>query len=458
LRKNILGINCKVPTTKKKRVNYINFDNAASTPPLFSVIKETESFMQWYAGVHRGSGFKSLVASKTYDQCYQTIGRFVNVDLENNTVIMVKNTTEAINKLAYRLQLSKGDIVISSVMEHHSNDLPWRQKAKVEYIGLNQEGLLCQTELENKLRRYYPRVKLVAICGASNVTGQLNDIHQIAALAHKYGTPILVDAAQLIPHHPIDMKDDRNPMHIDFLAFSGHKIYAPFGSGCLIGPKKLFLQGDPEYAGGGMVKLVFKDKVWWADLPEREEAGSPNVAGTFALAKTLGYLEGIGMHNISAYERSLTDYTIDKLKQIPNITIYGTGPRVGVISFNLAGIPHALVGAILCYETGIGTRTGCFCAQNYVRKLLNHDENSNYISLIENRQQYKIPGMVRISFGAYNTRSEVDKIINYLYRISENKKHYLNSYYYSPADNQFFPPQHSWINKWVDKTIQNNFA
>lgn len=457
-RKNIAGIDCRVPTTTKRSVPYTNFDNAASTPPLLSVIKETENFMQWYSGVHRGTGLKSLIASKTYDLCHQIIANFVKVNLENNTVIMVKNTTEAINKLAYRLQLKKGDVVISSMMEHHSNDLPWRQKAKVEYIILDKDGRLCRADLEKKLRRYYPRVKLVAVSGASNVTGQLNDIYELAALAHQYTAPILVDAAQLIPHHAVDMKADHDPLHLDYLAFSGHKVYAPFGSGCLIGPKTTFMASEPEYTGGGTAKIVFPEKIWWADLPDREEAGSPNLVGTFALAKTLQYLENIGIKKIASYEKSLTDYTLAKLAQIPGITIYGTTPRVGVISFNMAGMPHALVGAILCYEAGIGVRTGCFCAQNYVRILLQSDEKAMPISPINNEQLDKLPGMVRISLGAYNTKEEVDKLISYLHRIALNRRQYLKDYHYSSASNQFFPLHQPWINDWVEKTVQRNFA
>ncbi len=456
-RKNITGINCQVPTVTGRKVSYINFDNAASTPPLLSTVKETEAFMQWYSGVHRGTGYKSLIASKSYDHCHKIIGDFVKVNLDQNTVIMVKNTTEAINKLSYRLQLNKGDIIISSVMEHHSNDLPWRQKAQVEYIESDDDGRLCLDDLKKKLRRYSPRVKLVAICGASNVTGHLNRIHDFAHLAHQYGTPVLVDAAQLIPHNPIDMKDDNDPCHIDYLAFSGHKIYAPYGSGCLIGPKNIFMASEPEYKGGGTVKLVFPHKIWWADLPEREEAGSPNVIGTYALAKTLQFMENIGMEKIASYEKSLTDYALAKLNQVPGIKIYGTSPRVGVISFNLADLPHALVGAILCYEAGIGVRTGCFCAQTYVRKLLHKDKNTIRLSPTDDYYLDKMHGMVRISLGAYNTEKEIDTLVSHLHTIAINRRYYFKEYNYSSFNNQFFPANKKWLNKWVEKTVQANF-
>jgi selenocysteine lyase/cysteine desulfurase len=456
-RKNIAGIKTQVPTISGKKMAYINFDNAASTPPLISTIKETQAFMQWYSGVHRGTGYKSIIASKAYDFCHQIVGKFVKANLENNTVIMVKNTTEAINKLSYRLPLNKNDIVISSVMEHHSNDLPWRQKAHVEYIGLDEAGNLCMEDLEKKLRRLYPRVKLLAICGASNVTGQLNKIHDFAYLAHKYDTPIFVDCCQLIPHNPIDMKDDHDPYHIDYLAFSGHKIYSPYGSGCLIGPKKTFMANEPEYKGGGTVKMVLPHKIWWADLPEKEEAGSPNVIGAFALAKSLQLMESIGMEKVAAYEKFLTDYALAKLKNIPGITIFGTSPRVGVISFNLAGLHHALVGAALCYEAGIGVRTGCFCAQPYVRKLLLLDKKPVLASPSLNDNWSKMPGMVRISLGAYNTTKEIDILVKHLHRIALNRRHYLKEYYYSTAKNEFLPRNNNELNKWIDRTVMANF-
>lgn len=438
-RKNVIGIDKKVPVLNGKHVNYINLDNAASTPALKPVMKDIQDFLTYYSGVHRGTGFKSLKASHIYEKCHENIGRFVGADMDNNTVIMVKNTTEAINKLSYRLSFFRGDIVLSTVMEHHSNDLPWRNKAIVKYADIDQKGLLNMSDLENKLKAYYPKVKLVAVCGASNVTGHINHIHQIAELAHQYKAKILVDAAQLIAHKPIDMKQDQDPQHIDYLAFSGHKVYAPFGSGVLIGPKETFSKGAPEYVGGGTVSMVTLDRVYWAKLPNREEAGSPNVVGTYALSRTLEYLQSLNMNQIDKYEQDLTIYALNKLKEVPSIIIYGTTPRVGVISFNIEDIHHSLVGSVLCYEAGIGVRTGCFCAQPYVRKLLGEKAVEEHVRYYEKNDTSLIPGMVRISIAAYNTREEIDYLVEWLKKISLKKNTFKRRYKFNPALNTYVP-------------------
>lgn len=436
-RKNIIGINQKVPVLNGKSVNYVNLDNAASTPALRPIMNYVEDFLTWYSGVHRGTGFKSLKTSHIYELCHERIGHFLGADMDRNTVIMVKNTTEAINKLSYRLNFFRGDVILSTVMEHHSNDLPWRNKATVKYVDIDRHGFLNMVDLENKLKAYYPKVKLVAVCGASNVTGHINDIHKIAELAHQYKAKILVDAAQLVAHKPIDMKPDHDPRHIDYLAFSGHKIYAPFGSGVLIGPKETFSKGSPEYVGGGTVSMVTLDNAYWANLPNREEAGSPNVVGAYALSKTLDYLQSLNMNHIDNYEQDLTTYALNQLKEVPSIIIYGTTPRVGVISFNIENIHHSLVGSILCYEAGIGVRTGCFCAQPYVRKLLGEKEMEDHLRYYEDSSIDKIPGMVRISIGAYNTKEEIDYLIDWLKRISLRKNTFKRQYRFNPTLNTY---------------------
>ncbi|WP_242847521.1 aminotransferase class V-fold PLP-dependent enzyme [Syntrophomonas zehnderi] len=420
-------------------MRYINFDNAASTPALMPVLKELQEFMGWYAGVHRGTGYKSLLSTQVYDDCHQIIGRYVKADLDKNAVILLKNTTEAINKLAYRLSLSAKDIVISTVMEHHSNDLPWRKQAVVKYAEVDEKGQLDIADIEKKLKQNYPRVKLLTVTGASNVTGHINDIHYLAELAHAFKARIMVDAAQLIPHQQIEIKENHDPAHIDYIAFSGHKIYAPFGVGVLIGPRDTFLAGEPEYVGGGTVNMVTRENVFWSDLPDREEAGSPNLMGAFALAKTLQYIDEIGMEHLSSYEGELVTYALQELKKVPGISIYGSKPRVGVISFNIKGINHALLGAILCYEAGMGVRNGCFCAQGYVRKLLGEKEDIKYLSAYKKKEIHRLPGMVRISLAPYNTHAEIDILVKYLKKIAQNIKHYQKSYAYSPQQCSYLP-------------------
>lgn len=440
-RKHIIGVNQEVPTTHNKWIRYVNFDNAASTPALLPVVEEMQDFLTWYSGVHRGTGFKSLLSSRVYDDCRMMIGQYVNADMDKNTVILLKNTTEAINKLAYRLNFSAGDMVLSSRMEHHSNDLPWRKKAQVKYVEVDAKGLLDLSDLEKQLKHNYPRIKLLAISGASNVTGHINDIYYLAELAHTYKAQIMVDAAQLIPHQRIDLKPNHHPQHIDYIAFSGHKIYAPFGTGVLIGPRETFLEGEPEYVGGGTVDMVGNEQVFWTGPPEREEAGSPNVLGAFALAKTLQYLQKTNLEKLEAYEKGLTDYALQKMKTVPGLDIYGAVPRVGVISFNMQGISHGQLGAILCYEAGFGLRTGCFCAQPYVRKLLGEKEDIKQLNAYRQKDADKLPGMVRISLAAYNLYEEIDSLISWLKKIEKNKKYYRKQYAFSAHKGSYLPTE-----------------
>lgn len=448
-RRQVIGIDHLVPTRRSRQARYVYFDNAASTPALQPVVDKMLDHLGWYSGVHRGTGYKSWLSSRRYDDSHRVIGSFVGADLDQDAVILTKNTTEAINKLAYRFPWKPGDLVIATEMEHHSNDLPWRFRTRVEYVPVDEKGHLLTSVLEQMLKTHYPHTRLLAVCGASNVTGHLNDIHYLAALAHEYGALILVDGAQLVPHMPVNMKAHNDPEHIDFLAFSGHKIYAPFGCGALIGPRQFFYQGHPEYTGGGTVSLVARDNIFWADLPDREEAGSPNVVGAIALADTLSYLKKIGLKRMAVYEDDLTRYALNALTAVPGLTVYGSQPRVGVISFNLAAIPHSQLGSILCHEGGFGVRTGCFCAQAYVRKLLGI-ENPHAPEEWLKISTAHWPGMVRISLAAYNTREEIDRLTALLRQISENPGYYKRLYPYFPDRQEYLPCPSCYLrSKWV---------
>ncbi len=439
-RRQIIGMDCWIPTKRSLQASYVHFDNAASTPALQPVVEQMIDHLGWYSGVHRGTGHKSWWSSHAYDESHQIIGRFVGADLDRDTVIFTKNTTEAINKLAYRFPWRPDDQVISTEMEHHSNDLPWRFRTRVQYVPVDENGHLQMAALEQMLRSAYPHTRLLTVCGASNVTGHINDIHYLAALAHEYGASILVDGAQLVPHVPVDMKAHHDPGHIDFLTFSGHKIYAPFGCGALIGPREFFQQGDPDHTGGGTVSLVNQEQILWADLPDREEAGSPNVIGAIALADTLRYLQILGMKRMTAYEDDLTGYALDALASVSGLTIYGSRPRVGVISFNLAAIPHSQLGSILCHEGGFGLRSGCFCAQAYVRKLLGINFNWSLPDWSRITPAHW-PGMVRISLAAYNTRQEIDSLVRLLQQIAQNPGYYKRMYPFSSDQQEFLPKQ-----------------
>jgi cysteine desulfurase / selenocysteine lyase len=427
----VVGVNTQVPISNGTFVPYVNFDNAATTPPFVSVLSDINNFAPWYSSIHRGDGYKSQLSSKVFENSRDTVLNFVNADLKHDTVIYVKNTTEGINKLSFKLCNNGGKcVILSTDMEHHSNDLPWRGKYKVDYIELDKYGRLSLVDLEKKLIAYNGYVKLVTVSGASNVTGIINPIHEVAKLAHKYNSKILVDGAQLVPHVPFDMKPTNSPQHIDYLVFSAHKMYAPFGIGVLIGPIDIFRQGAPDYKGGGTVDTVTHEFVNWSEPPEKEEAGTPNVMGVVALLSSIRTLNTIGMHNIDRYERSLAKYATARLMTIKNLELYGnTGDfknKVGIVPFNIKGLHHSIVAEALSCEAGIAVRTGCFCAQPYVQKLLNisDEQVSQYTSLPKNDR----PGMVRLSFGLYNNVKEIDYLIRNLEYIAKNREYILQQY------------------------------
>lgn len=427
----IVGVDTFVPLSNDSKVSYINFDNAATTPPFLSVIQDITNFSPWYSSINRGEGYKSQISSKLYEDSRNIILNFVKANINYDTAIFVKNTTEGINKLAYRLY-DKDDkgVVLSTDMEHHSNDLPWRGKYNLDYIKLDDSGKVSLEDLEYKLIKYNGAVKLVTVTGASNVTGLLNPIHEIAKIAHKYKSKILVDGAQLVPHVAVDMEPIDSPGHIDFLVFSAHKMYAPFGIGVLIGPKDTFKEGEPEYKGGGTVDLVTHDSVTWTSPPQKEEAGTPNVMGVIALVSAIKTLNTIGMDNLEAYERNLTQYTLLKLNTIKNIELYGSkedcNSRVGIIPFNVKDMHHSIVSKILSLEAGIGVRNGCFCAHPYIHRLLQiSNEDIKKFSTSSNSAR---PGMVRISFGLYNDINEVDYFVNVLENILNKKEYFKRKY------------------------------
>jgi cysteine desulfurase/selenocysteine lyase len=430
LRERVVGIHTRVPLLNNDESRpYINFDNAASTPTLKDVLDTVDEFMLWYSSVHRGTGFKSKVATQAYDDAHRIVAEFVGANLNDHTVIFGKNTTEAVNKLSYRLPLTKDDVVLVSLLEHHSNDLPWRARAHVEHIRADELGRLDEADLDRLLEQYADKVKLVAITGASNVTGHLPDIHRIAEKAHKAGAQILIDAAQLAPHRRVSMGALDDPAHLDYVTLSAHKMYAPFGTGALIGRKDTFEQGEPEYRGGGTIEIVTVDHVEWAAPPDRDEAGSPNVVGAVALAAAIRVINKLGMDIIAEHEAELTAYTLDALAGIERLHIYGdTNPanaanRLGVIPINIDGMSHFLVAAILGAEWGIGVRNGCFCAHPYLLHLLGLSaEESNRVRrdiLVNNRTD--MPGLTRISFGLYNIAEEIDVLRQALINITRGK-------------------------------------
>lgn len=427
----VAGVNTKIPLNCGVLSPCVNFDNAATTPPFISVVNRIVDFSPWYSSIHRGTGYKSKISSDAYDNSRKVIMDFVGANIDEDCVIYVKNATEAINKLSNIFKATYAKcLVLSTFMEHHSNDLPWRDKFLIDYTDINDEGSLDMNDFEKKLKKYQGKLKLVTVTGASNVTGLKNQIHEIACLTHHYGAMILVDGAQLIPHCPFDMKPDGSPEHIDFLVFSAHKMYAPFGIGVLIGPKSFLGKCPPDYKGGGTIDIVTHDFIKWADIPDKEEAGTPNIMGVIALVEAINVLNSIGMENIKNYEENLSRYAINKLSKIPDIILYqqpdDNYPRVSIIPFNIEGMNHSQVARILSDEAGIAVRNGCFCAQPYVQKLLKVTKEE-----IEERKKglhKAFPGFVRLSFGIYNTHKEIDFLAHVLNEIVSKKDHYLKKY------------------------------
>jgi cysteine desulfurase/selenocysteine lyase len=440
------GIDSEVPVLNGKTKRYINFDNAASTPPLKAVMETVNDFAIYYSSVHRGMGFKSQLSTQAYEDARETIINFVGGDPRIHTCIFGKNTTEAINKLARRYPFTKQRrIVITSGMEHHSNDLPWRSVADVIHVALKPDGQLDEKSFDEILEKYSNQIALVAITGASNVTGFINPYHRLAEKTHRIGAKIAIDCAQLAPHRKIDMLPIDNPSHIDFVTLSAHKLYAPFGTGALIGLTEIFKHGEPDMTGGGTVDIVTLEDVIWTVPPEKDEAGSPNTIGAVALAAAIYQLEKVGMDAVADHEAWLTSYTLEKLNQLDFIRVYGdTDPenaqqRLGVIPFNFNEFSHFLASAILGYEYGIGVRNGCFCAHPYVLHLLNitPQESRNVQQQIISGNRTEMPGFLRASFGLYNSTNEVDKFIEALINLQSRK--YIGEYVQDRSSGDYSP-------------------
>lgn len=445
LRANIVGINQKTPLLNGNLQPYVYLDNAASTPSFKNVKEKVDEFLLYYSSIHRGSGFKSLLSTRAYENARHLVIDFVGGDPGLDVAIFGKNTTEAINTLACCFDWQPNDVVIVTIMEHHSNDLPWREKAAVEHFGVREDGYFDLDALETLLKSYRGRVRVVATTGASNVTGFIPPIYEIAKLAHRYGAMILVDCAQLAPHRQIDMKPHCTPEHLDFVCLSAHKMYAPYGVGALVGPAGFFNQGKIAYSGGGVIEVVTEEHVHWAEAPDRYEAGSPNVLGSVALAASIRTLSAEGMETIAAHEKELTAYALEKFSQIDGVHLYGSRDpnrledRVGVIPFAVNNVHHAKVAAILSFEGGIGVRNGCFCAHPYLIRLLgiNQETFNRFQQQVLKGDRREQPGLVRASFGCYNTHEEIDHLATWLERITRGD--FQGHYIQDKLSGSFFP-------------------
>jgi cysteine desulfurase / selenocysteine lyase len=380
-------------TSRGKRLAYL--DSAASTQKPARVIDAINDFYrQSNANVHRGVYELSETSTELYDQARATIARLINAS-ERRECIFVRNTTEAINLVASswgRTNLQSGDTIVLTMMEHHSNIVPWQivaqqTGANLRYVDIDDHGRLQMDQLREILQQ--ERVRLVAVTHVSNTLGTITPLKELTQLAHDAGALVLADAAQSVPHMQVDVQD----LNVDFMAFSGHKMVGPMGIGVLYGRREL-LESMPPYMGGGsMIREVHLDHATWADLPEKFEAGTPSVADAVGLAAAADYLIELGFDAIRQHEIQLTNYALGQLREIPGMTLFGPdgNDRAGVVSFVLDGAHPHDIASILDGE-GVAVRAGHHCAQPLMRRL-------------------DVQATARASFYVYNTEEDVDQLV-----------------------------------------------
>jgi selenocysteine lyase/cysteine desulfurase len=406
---HLIGDGLPVPCVDGEERPYLNLDAAASTGALPVVARRVEEFVPWYSSVHRGAGYKSRVATGAYEDARAAALGFAGRAVDGDDIaIICRNTTEAINHLAYRLRLQPDDVVVTTVVEHHANLLPWARLCRRRFVECTPDGTFTTDDVVAALDSG-PTPRLLAITAASNVTGWTPPVDDIISAAHDRSIPVLVDAAQLAAHRPL-------PVAADFLAWSGHKMYAPFGAGVLVGPRRAFADGDPFLAGGGAVDLVDLDEVTWTDPPEREEAGSPNVVGAVALHAAIDALHAAGWSAIADHDDRLASHLRRGLAGLDGVRLLGpetTVPTLPLATFTVDGVSHALVAARLSAEYGIGVRHGCFCAHPYLTRLLglSSAEVDAYRDAVLRGDRTRMPGAVRASAGLSTTLADLDRLL-----------------------------------------------
>jgi cysteine desulfurase / selenocysteine lyase len=392
----------------------VYMDHAASTHAPSSVLGAyTEFVAREYANIHRGTHHLSRKATERFEECYGIIARHVGAELKRGTICFTGNTTQAIDLCAHVMAERPGK-VITTEMEHHSNELPHRRHGPTLRARVTDEGELDMGHLEELLRGN--RVKLVAVTAGSNVTGVMPDLRRVARLAHEHGALVLVDAAQALARMPIDVRDLDDPEHIDFLAGAGHKAYAPFGAGFLYGPRALMNEAPPYIPGGGTAARVTADGVEYLPAPDRHHGGTPNIAGVVGMARALAFLQAIGMEEVREHEVRLMERMLQGLRALDGITLYGppdARKRLGVATFNVDGVSALLTAAVLSEEGAIAVRNGRFCSHLYMDKLL--------VARAKAAGGEVPTSAVRASVGLYNDESDVDRLLEYVRRVRDRQ-------------------------------------
>jgi len=394
-------IRSEFPILNEKIYNrpLIYFDNGATTQKPQCVIDRINyGYEHLNANIHRGVHFLSQRATEAHENARKAVCDFLGAD-KREEIVFTRGTTEAINLVAFSFGeafCSEGDEVVISVMEHHSNIVPWqmlceRKKMKLRIIPMNENGVLDLEAYKNLLNE---RTRIVSVMHVSNVLGTVNPVKEIIEIAHARNIPVLIDGAQAVPHIQVNVKE----LDADFYVFSGHKIYAPTGIGALYGKEK-WLNAIPPYQGGGeMIATVTFEKTTYNELPFKFEAGTPDYIGSTALAEALRYVQEIGIENIAAYEHELTEYATKRLMEIENMRIIGQAEEKSAVVSFLVGNIHPYDVGMLLDRLGIAVRTGHHCAQPLCDSL-------------------DIPGTVRASFSFYNTKEEIDTFIEALKRV-----------------------------------------
>lgn len=388
----VSGTDLQVPLVQGGTCTYANFDYAASAPALVGVTDRIAELLPFYSSVHRGAGYASRVSTAAYEKARVTVADFVGAQ-KDSVVVFTRNTTDSLNLLAACVP---GDTVVLDI-EHHANLLPWRDRRVVVAASTSAETIdRLDAELAAK------PAALLAITGASNVTGEVLPVAELAALAHRHGARIAVDGAQLVPHRRIDIA----ALGVDYLAFSGHKLYAPFGAGVLVGARDWLDAGEPHLAGGGAVRSVSIDHTEWAPAPQRHEAGTPNVLGVAALAAACEVIAEFDDAELQAHENELSSRLrggLAALDGVELLRVWADAPdAVGIVTFAVAGRDPGEVAAYLSAEHGIGVRDGKFCAHPLLRRLGYAD------------------GAVRASIGLGSSSADVDRLVDALAALVES--------------------------------------
>lgn len=414
IRDYVIGVNEPVALEDGTMVPAINFDNAATTPALQPVADEVSKELLMYGSIGRGAAQKSEHSTELYKAVREKVIRFVGADPETYNCFYVNNTTDGLNKLASALITDENMTVLTTRMEHHSNDLSWRERCNVIYAEVDDQGRVRYDDIERLLDEN--KVDIVSVTAASNVTGYVSDVHRIAKLAHAHGALMVVDGAQIVAHRAFSMLGETPEENIDFFVFSAHKMYSPYGGGAVVGLDEVLQAHMPEVYGGGTIAIVGDDDQRYADAPAKYEAGSPNYPAVVGLSKAIDVLQEVGFDDIQAHEQVLVARMMEGMKQIPGVKIFGDAEhyddRVGVITFRVDQVNTEVLANKLADIGAVATRRGAFCAHPYVWRLLGiPDEQAlSY----EECTATNTPGMIRVSFGIYNTEEEVDRFLEIL--------------------------------------------